>query len=674
MTLPIPNLDNRTYEQLLEEARKLIPNYAPEWTNHNPADPGITLVELFAWLAEIAGYRINLVTEEHRLKYLKIMGIRPQGTLPAIADLSFEAEGPSHLEKGTGFLAEKSGESIDFELLEDINVVPFQLEKIIINEMASASAPDSALSSSQVRQLAKGIFDRTVANFKEDLFFAPFGLDTRKNSEMYLGFELKAQEIGRVEAKRKEEKVPESLNFMCYLYEKDLIEPGKHGDEAEYEFENAKLKWEISLSPEGKQWKEVFPEDGTKNFRKSGRLLFRDIKAWARSSIEAWSSRREEKEEKYFWLRCTLLESEYEYPPRIEKISLNTAAAAQKKKLKDGLLEKSSGLPRQIFKLPETPVLRGSLKLTAAGEEWKEVEDFDGSRPESAHFTLDSLRGEIKFGDGLRGRVPREGTEIRALEYEAGRGKQGNLPAGSRWAVKGENPEGLTINNLKPAAGGKGEEDITEAFNRFIRDLKVPYRAVNSEDFEYIARETPGLRVAQAKTVPNFDPADPEGGEGSVTVVVIPFSPLETFKTPPEPSRGFRAAVARHLEKHRLLGTRLHVVSPEYVRVEAKVTLNLSRGFFEEETRQAVLAKLNLFLHPSKGGSSGKGWPVGKPVYRSELYRLIMETGGVDSVQKISIHAGRGAELDENGDLVLASRTATVYSGVHSAEIAWKSR
>lgn len=683
MALPIPNLDNRTFEQLLEEARKSIPNYAPEWTNHNPADPGITLVELFAWLAEIAGYRINLVTEEHRLKYLKLLGIRPRGALPAIVDLSFEAEREIHLEKGRGFLAEKAGESIDFELLEDISVVPFRLEKIIVNEMNAASSPASSANSLQVRRLAKGIFDRTVTNFKEDLFFAPFGLDTRKRSELYLGFELKTRKNGREEARseeakryetKREEKVPESLNFMCYLYEKDLIKPGEHGDEAEYEFENAKLKWEISLSPDGKQWKEVFPEDGTKNFRKSGRLLFRDLGAWVCSSAGVLPSRGDGNEEKYFWLRCTLLESEYEYPPRIEKISLNTIAAAQKKKVKDGIFEKGSGLPGQASRLPETPVLRESLKLTVTGEEWKEVEDFDGSGPESPHFTLDSLKGEIRFGDGLRGRVPGKGTEILALEYETGRGKQGNLPAGSRWAVKGEKPEGLAINNPRPASGGKGDESIAEAFDRFIRDLKVPYRAVTSEDFEYIARETPGLRVAQAKAIPNFDPDDPEGGEGSITVVVIPFSPLETFDIPPTPSGGFVAAVARHLEKHRLLGTRVHVVPPEYVRMEVKVTIGLSKGFSGEETRREVLDKLKLFLHPAKGGSSGKGWPVGKPVYRSELYRLIMGTEGVDSVEKISIHAGKGAEQDENGDLVLALRTATVYSGEHSVEISGKSR
>ena len=119
MALPIPNLDNRTFEQLLQEARKSISNYASQWTNHNPADPGITLIELFAWLAEITSYRINLVTEEHRLKYLKLLGIRPQGISPATVDLSFEMDEIIHLEKGTVFLAEKAGENIDFELSEE---------------------------------------------------------------------------------------------------------------------------------------------------------------------------------------------------------------------------------------------------------------------------------------------------------------------------------------------------------------------------------------------------------------------------------------------------------------------------------------------------------------------------------------------------------------------------
>jgi predicted phage baseplate assembly protein len=373
-------------------------------------------------------------------------------------------------------------------------------------------------------------------------------------------------------------------------------------------------------------------------------------------------------------LRCTLLESNYEYPPRIEKINLNTARVLQKKVIKDRILGKSSGLPEQVFKLPETPVLRGSLKLALAGEEWNEVEDLDSSEPESTHFTLEILKGEIKFGDGIRGKVPREGTEIRVLEYETVRGEKGNLPAGSRWTAKEVKLEGLTISNLRPATGGQREESIAESFERFIRDLRVPYRAVTSADFEYIARETPGLRVAQAKAIPNFDPYSQADSDGSVTLVLIPFSPLDTFIAPPEPSLGFRTAVSRHLEDHRLLGTRVYVVSPEYVRVDVKVTLTISKGYLDENIKKVILGKLNHFLHPAKGGIQGKGWPVGNPVYLSEIYQLIMGTEGVDVVEKISIYADTGAEQDENGDLILASRTSTVYSGEHSVEISGKRR
>ena len=70
MPLTLPNLDDRSYADLLAEARALIPALAPGWTDHNPADPGITLVELFAWLTEMLLYRLNQVTDENRLAFL----------------------------------------------------------------------------------------------------------------------------------------------------------------------------------------------------------------------------------------------------------------------------------------------------------------------------------------------------------------------------------------------------------------------------------------------------------------------------------------------------------------------------------------------------------------------------------------------------------------------------
>lgn len=77
MPLPLPKLDDRNFEDLLEEAIALIPRYNREWTDFNSSDPGTTLVELFAWLSEMMLYRIDKVTEKNQLKFLELIGINP---------------------------------------------------------------------------------------------------------------------------------------------------------------------------------------------------------------------------------------------------------------------------------------------------------------------------------------------------------------------------------------------------------------------------------------------------------------------------------------------------------------------------------------------------------------------------------------------------------------------
>src|SRR5262245_15175955 len=89
MSLPVPDLDDKTFTELFEQARSLITQYAPEWTDHNFSDPGITFVDLFAWLAEMQRYRLNRVGEEHERKFLKLLGEAPRAALPATVDVTF---------------------------------------------------------------------------------------------------------------------------------------------------------------------------------------------------------------------------------------------------------------------------------------------------------------------------------------------------------------------------------------------------------------------------------------------------------------------------------------------------------------------------------------------------------------------------------------------------------
>ena len=88
--IPSPNLDDRSWEDIVEEAVRLIPQYCPEWTNFNPSDPGITLIELFAWMTEMVIYRLNRVPEKNYLAFLNLLGITLRPPQPARALMHFE--------------------------------------------------------------------------------------------------------------------------------------------------------------------------------------------------------------------------------------------------------------------------------------------------------------------------------------------------------------------------------------------------------------------------------------------------------------------------------------------------------------------------------------------------------------------------------------------------------
>src|SRR5437879_3752317 len=87
--LPLPNLDDRVFEQIVLEARKSIPRLLPQWTDENAHDPGITMVELFAWLTEMQQFYLNRVTHKNELKFLKLLGIQLQDAVSARADIAF---------------------------------------------------------------------------------------------------------------------------------------------------------------------------------------------------------------------------------------------------------------------------------------------------------------------------------------------------------------------------------------------------------------------------------------------------------------------------------------------------------------------------------------------------------------------------------------------------------
>jgi len=134
MTLPLPNLDDRRWQDLVEEGQALIPLFEPEWTDHNVHDPGIMLMELLAWIAEMDIYWVNRIPDSHRYKFLALAGYTPRPPRPARTLLMLTLKDDAstvHLPRGVRFAGpDGAGNKIIFSTAQSLNVIPGTLESV----------------------------------------------------------------------------------------------------------------------------------------------------------------------------------------------------------------------------------------------------------------------------------------------------------------------------------------------------------------------------------------------------------------------------------------------------------------------------------------------------------------------------------------------------------------
>ena len=129
MPISLPVLDDRNYEQILEEALRRIPVYTPEWTNFQiESDPGVTIVQLFAFLTESLLYRANRVPELNRLKFLQLLNVPllPASAADGVVSITNE-RGPVEpllLEQGV----EVAAGNVKFITRDPLNVLPVQVQ------------------------------------------------------------------------------------------------------------------------------------------------------------------------------------------------------------------------------------------------------------------------------------------------------------------------------------------------------------------------------------------------------------------------------------------------------------------------------------------------------------------------------------------------------------------
>lgn len=647
MPLEAPNLDDRRFADLFAELKGMIPRYAPEWTDHNLSDPGITLLQLFAWLGDILIYRLNRIPERHYLKFLQLLGIELQPATPARADLTFTPASPDLtaviVPAGTQVAAAAPAPAFGATAAEETPLVFTTQEPLTVI--------GATLAKVQVFD-GKNYLDYSAANQPSGSSYPAFGDKLREGSALMLGFaSANAWPQGE-------------LALYCRLAEEPSVPqptfcPGTGPGAAP-----ATVAWEFW---DGGRWRSLLVlRDSTFALRQTGYVHFQGPKELRRAKLGGAAGPQDPE---LYWLRVRLIRGDYDRPPQVDAVLTNTVPALAVNTVRDEVVGSSNGQPEQIFQLRQFPVFaapprtdlppappgndprawaaweafvrqreleKGFLLEIDEGQGWQpwiEVADFALSRPEDRHYILQRAAGVLRFGRCSR--IPTAGiNNIVARFYRYGGGNRGNVGAGTIKELQSYLAGVTAVTNYYPAVGGADEETVAEAKLRAPQEIRTRDRAVTAADFEFLARQTPGVRLGRVKALPLFHPRFPgEQIPGVVTVIVVP----ETPEPSPQPSEATRRAVCDYLRERRLLTTEVIVTGPLYRQVKVEVQVVAAPTADAAAVRNQIAAALDRFLHPLTGGADGQGWPFGGDVYFSDIFRLVLQVEGVQTVEDVRL-------------------------------------
>jgi predicted phage baseplate assembly protein len=611
MALEAPNLDNRTYDELRRLALQRIPQYTPEWTDLNPSDPGVTLVELFAFLTETLLFQLNQVPDRNYVKFLQLLGMRLEPPRPAVAHLTFTAQpgaGPATVPARTrvGAQVPSTGDLLVFETDGGFDLIRPALASVLVYDGTSYS-------------------ERLEANTQPGVAFRPLGWIPQSSSALYLGFAppepLPATGL-----------FPDELRFRVLLpTTPEAVGAARCRAGAPRPTPPVRLVWEFKPGPDPKRWRKLDThEDESVAFTREGY-----IRVQGPGAIAPFALRKDDPP--LLWLRCRLVEGSYPagQEPEIDMIQPNTMSTRNLSTVRDELLDPSEGHPDQTFQLLQTPVQPDSLVLLVEEEQeegpkrWKRVDDFLAAGPKDEVFQLDPTTGTISFGDGDRGRIPVAGARLLAREYRFGGGEAGNRAEGEINAMLDSVPEVAEVTNLRKAVGGAEEQRVEDLRRDAPEVLRHQNRAVTAADYAALARRVGG--VAGAVAIPLAHPDHPGVKvPGAVTVAVA----ADSKDVPPAPSADLLADVCAQLDAHRLLTTELYVASPKFLKVKVEAKVSAQPYASLDEVRRNVQKALVEALDPLQAEG---GPPFGRDLFPTSLYAVILAVAEVRAVLALDL-------------------------------------
>ncbi|MDF5716663.1 MAG: putative baseplate assembly protein [Rhizonema sp. NSF051] len=669
--LPSSNLDDRTFDELVEECILRIPRYCPEWTDHNLSDPGITLIELFAWLTDQMLLRFNQVPRKNYVAFLELLGIRLQPPASARTDLTFYLS--TDLQEAYTIPA---GVEVATERTETTEAIVFTTDRPLIIGQPRLRHFLTAQTAEDIPQTLR---DRVTSQWTR-----------QPNGEM----------SGREQLLFEERAQPGN----CFYLVLDPEEPldgnvlqikfkGSAGTSTGINPNQPPRRWEAW---DGQNWQPVLlreADDETQGFSfneiaQQGRNLDQGADIilhlpinWAVTSFTTYRGR---------WLRCVLTTPDVNRPgytssPRIIGLDVRaiggSVSVSQSAIVRNERLGFSDGKPSQIFQLQVTPILSRRedeyIVVTPPGglpRKWQEVSDFADSRDHDLHYTLDSVTGKVQFGplihepnalsrqtqirsriqqpqpEDLRnpnrdpeeqlelqyGAVPPRGSEIRMVAYRTGGGEKGNVQRGTLQFLKSAVPYVARVENHQSARNGADAETLDQAVLRAPQILRTRDRAVTAEDFEVLAKQADPGAIARVRCLTPTSSRD----AGTVRLLLVPQANTNTIAQgkgiAPEQfalSDVLQQKVLNYLNERRLLGIHVQLQQPEFTGVVVRTQVALDPVYDHPGAREEILGQLRVtlyrYLNPLIGGADGEGWPFGRPVYPSDIVALLQQTRGV---------------------------------------------
>jgi hypothetical protein len=718
MPLQIPNLDDRRYQELLDEALARVPVHNPEWTNFNKSDPGVTLIEIFAFLTENLLYRSNQIPERNRRKFLSLLGVPLQAASSAVGLVQFTNErGPNQTITLNDGLEVRAGQ-VPFRTVQGLDVLPLEAQVFFKRKLTTT---DTTVTD-YYKLLYASYTDTEIDDAAIELY-ETVPLDAKLTNGVDIGQETSDGSLWIALLRRKEHDTDEireaiagrtiSLGIVPALANatRELTPLGQVANAAA----QTQLRYEIpNVAGEGGT---ILPDDPALRVAN-----YKSLDARAPTDVLAKPGVVEitlpgNKEDLKLWTNLDPLEPGVgDFPPALEDtnldervvtwlrirpaatavgarllwVGINTVFVSQRARVSNELLPAGTGAPDQIAFLSQKPVIARSTRLTVTTKDgqtrlWQEIDDLLGAGPEvpvqdarfppgtpaSANtlnevFTVNAESGEVRFGDGTRGKRPPAGATVRA-SYDHGVGMAGNVGAHSI-NTSPALPAGLKVSNPVRTWNGADAEAVAEGEKQIARYLQHRDRLVNATDFATIAQRTPGIQLGRVDVLPAYNPAltssEPGDAPGAVTLMVIP---RYDAKQPdaPLPDKLFLEAICKYLDPRRLVTTEVFLRGPEYIPIWVSVGISVVAGTSVAQVREAVKLALLQFLSPLPPGgipvldteaaflttpqyaAAQNGWPLRKQITDRELLAVASRQNGVLSVKDVLIAKGTDAATRE---------------------------